>query len=52
VITALNNETLSSVRALTRSLGPDSVGSVIELAVLRGGEPARFSLTVGERPAR
>jgi S1-C subfamily serine protease len=52
VITALNNETISSVRALMRKLGPDSVGTVIEVAVLRGGEPARFSLTVGERPAR
>jgi S1-C subfamily serine protease len=52
VITALNNETISSVRALMRSLGTDSVGTVIEVAVLRGGEPARFSLTVGERPAR
>jgi S1-C subfamily serine protease len=52
VITALNNETLSSVRALMHSLGPDSVGRVIEVAALRSGEPTRFSLTVGERPAR
>lgn len=52
VITAVNNEAVTGVRALMRSLGPDSVGSVIELAVLRSGEPTRFSLTVGERPAR
>ena len=52
VITALNNNTVSGVRSLMRGLGPDSVGTVVEVAVLRGGEPTRFSLTVGERPAR
>jgi S1-C subfamily serine protease len=51
-ITALNNEPVSGVRSLMRELGPDSVGTVIDIAVLRGGEPARFSLRVGERPAR
>jgi S1-C subfamily serine protease len=51
VITALNNEPISGVRALMRKLGPDSVGTVVELAGLRGGEPIRFSLTIGERPA-
>jgi S1-C subfamily serine protease len=50
VIVALNDEKLSGVRSLLRSLGPDSVGSVVDLSVRRGGEPMRFKLTIGERP--
>jgi S1-C subfamily serine protease len=50
VIVGWNDEKLSGVRALLRSLGPDSVGSVVDVAIRRGGEPARFKLTIGERP--
>jgi S1-C subfamily serine protease len=52
VIVGWNGEKLSGVRSLLRSLGPDSVGSVIDVAIRRGGEPARFKLTIGERPER
>ena len=52
MIVALNDEKLSGVRSLLRSLGPDSVGSVIDLSVRRGGEPMRVKLTIGERPER
>lgn len=51
VITALNNQSFSSMRALMRELGPDSVGAVVDVTGLRGGEPVRFALTIGERPA-
>lgn len=50
VIVAVNGETLSGVRALSRGLGPQSVGSVVELTVHRGGQPLSFKVTVGERP--
>ena len=50
VIVSWNDEKLSGVRPLLRSLGPDSVGSVVELLVRRGGEPIRIKLTIGERP--
>jgi S1-C subfamily serine protease len=50
VIVGVNQEKITGVRSLLRSLGPDSVGSVIDLAVLRGGEPVNIKLTVGERP--
>ena len=50
VIVAWNNEKLSGVRALLRALGPESVGSVVDVAVQRGGEPKSFKLTIGERP--
>lgn len=50
VIVAVNNEKLSNVRTLAWTLGPDSVGSVIDVAVRRGGEPLNFKVTIGERP--
>jgi S1-C subfamily serine protease len=52
VITGWNGEKLTSVRALLRGLGPDSVGTVVEVAARRGGEPMTFRLTIGERPER
>ena len=50
VIVGWNEQSLSSVRALLRALGPESVGSVVDVAVRRGGEPARFKVTICERP--
>ncbi|WFU42060.1 S1C family serine protease [Bradyrhizobium sp. CB82] len=50
VIVAVNDEKLAGVRALSRSLGPESVGSVVDVAVRRGGEPVNFKVTIGERP--
>jgi S1-C subfamily serine protease len=50
VIVAVNNQKLSGVRALLRTLGPASVGQVVDIAVRRGGEPASFKVTIGERP--
>jgi S1-C subfamily serine protease len=50
VIVGWNDQALSGVRALLRTLGPDSVGSVVDVAVRRGGEPASFKVTIGERP--
>jgi S1-C subfamily serine protease len=50
VIVGWNGERLSGVRSLLRALGPESVGSVAELAVMRAGVPAQFKLTIGERP--
>ena len=49
IIVGWNDEKLSGVRSLIRSLGPDSVGSVVDVAILRGGEPVRIKLTIGER---
>jgi S1-C subfamily serine protease len=50
VIVAWNNEHLSGVRALLRALGPDSVGTTVDIAIHRGGEPMQFKVTIGERP--
>ncbi|QPF90539.1 S1C family serine protease [Bradyrhizobium commune] len=50
VIVAVNDQKLSGVRALVRTLGPATVGTVVDVAVRRGGEPVSFKVTVGERP--
>ncbi|MBC9877260.1 serine protease [Bradyrhizobium sp. INPA01-394B] len=50
VIVAVNDQKLSGVRALLRTLGPASVGRVVDVAVRRGGEPTSFRVTIGERP--
>ena len=38
--------------ALLRALGPESVGTVVDVSARRGGEPISFKLTIGERPER
>jgi S1-C subfamily serine protease len=50
VIVAWNDDRISSVRSLLQALGPDSVGSAVEVTVRRAGEPLRLKLTIGERP--
>lgn len=50
VIVAINDQKLSGVRALSRTLGPSTVGAVMDVAARRGGEPVSFKVTVGERP--
>ncbi len=52
IITGFNNEKLTGVRSLARTLGPDSVGSVVKVAARRAGEPIEFRLTVTERPEK
>jgi len=50
VIVAVSGQKLSGVRALSRTLGPSSIGSVVDVAVHRGGDPVSFKVTIGERP--
>jgi S1-C subfamily serine protease len=49
IIVRWNNEKLSGVRSLMRSLGPDSIGSVVDVTIRRAGEPVQIKLTIGER---
>jgi len=51
VIVAWNGQPLRDYRQLQRLLGPESVGSAVTLAVLRGGALVDVRLTVGERPS-
>jgi len=50
VIVEWNDDRISGVRSLLQALGPDSVGSAVEVTVRRAGEPVRLKLTIGERP--
>ena len=50
VIVGWNDQPIAGMRSLMRALGPDSVGTVVDLAIRRGGEPLRIKLTIGERP--
>jgi S1-C subfamily serine protease len=51
VIVAWNGEPVRSVHALTRALGPETVGTVVTLSLRRGGEPVEVKVTIAERPA-
>jgi S1-C subfamily serine protease len=50
VIVGWNDEKVTGVRPLLRSLGPNSVGAVVDVKLRRGGEPVAVKLTIGERP--
>jgi len=50
IVTAWNAAPISRVREVMRLLGPESVGSSVDLALSRGGAPASLKVTIGERP--
>ena len=50
IIIGLNGSPIEGVRSLLRALGPDSIGSTIELLVARGGATAKIPVSIGERP--
>jgi S1-C subfamily serine protease len=50
VIIKWNDQKIQGMRVLLRALGPDVVGSTLQLALRRGGEPVEAQLTVRERP--
>jgi S1-C subfamily serine protease len=51
VIVAWNGEPVRDYRQVQRLLGPESVGSTVTVAALRGGARVELRVTVGERPA-
>jgi S1-C subfamily serine protease len=50
IITAWNTEPVAHVREVMRRLGSDSVGTSVDLQLLRGGAAASLQITIGERP--
>jgi len=50
VIVALAGAPLRDYRQVQRSLGPESVGSTLQLGVVRAGALTEMQVTVGERP--
>jgi S1-C subfamily serine protease len=51
VLVTCDGEPIRRVRSLLRVLGPQSVGTIVTLGLLRAGEEAQVSLKVGERPS-
>jgi S1-C subfamily serine protease len=50
VIVAWDDESIRTVQALLRTLGPDSVGVTVRIGLKRAGEPMEVKLQIGERP--
>jgi S1-C subfamily serine protease len=49
IVTGWNTKPIERVREVMRLLGPDSVGSAVDLALIRGGAPATVKVVIGER---
>jgi len=49
ILLRLGETTVSGTEALQGALGPETVGQPMAIALLRGGEPATVTVTVGER---
>ena len=49
VIASLDGTAVASVRDLQPFLEPESVGKIITVSLIRGGQPVEFTITVGER---
>jgi S1-C subfamily serine protease len=50
IVTAWNAAPITRVREVMHRLGPDSVGSSVDLGLLRGGAAAGLKVVIGERP--
>ena len=51
IIVGWNGEPVRDYRQLQRLLGPESVGTSVSVAIVRGGALVNLGLTVGERPS-
>jgi S1-C subfamily serine protease len=51
VLVSWDGKPIGRLQPLLRSLGPDSVGRLLEIELRRGGRPHRTKLKIGERPA-
>ena len=49
IVTTWEGEDVGPMRALSRRLGPDAIGSVVRLGLVRAGQPLELTLTIGER---
>ena len=51
IIVTLDDAALTHARHLNARLGPETVGKVLKVGLLRAGVPLDLSVTIGERPA-
>jgi S1-C subfamily serine protease len=52
IVTAWNGKPIARVRDVMQLLGPESVGTTVDLSLTRGGAPAALQVVVGERPVK
>lgn len=50
IVKAWNGRPIDRVREVMRLLGPERIGSTIDLRLIRGGAPTELQVVVGERP--
>jgi S1-C subfamily serine protease len=50
IVTAWNGQPIERVREIMRLLGPESIGSTVDLGLIRGGAPTALRVVIGERP--
>jgi S1-C subfamily serine protease len=50
IITSWNGKPVGRVREIMHLLGPESVGSTVDLGLLRGGSASELRVVIGERP--
>jgi S1-C subfamily serine protease len=52
ILTAWNGKPIDRVREVMQLLDAESVGTTVDLALLRGGAPASLKVAIGERPVK
>jgi S1-C subfamily serine protease len=52
IVTAWNGKPIARIREVMQLLGPESVGTTVDLSLTRGGAPAALKVVVGERPVK
>src|SRR5262245_16337519 len=50
IVTSWNGQPIERVREIMRLLGPESIGSTVDLELIRGGAPTALRVVIGERP--
>src|SRR5436305_1544678 len=50
IVTAWTRQPIAGARAILRLLGPESIGSTVDLGLIRGGTPTALQVVIGERP--
>ena len=50
IVTAWNGQPIAGVREIMRLLGPESIGSTVDIGLIRGGTPTALQVVIGERP--
>jgi S1-C subfamily serine protease len=50
IVTVWNGQPIERVREIMRLLGPESIGTTVDLGLIRGGAPAALRVVISERP--